>query len=153
MENTVPLKRKKELQGVSRDHHQGLLLCWKIRTGFSKGIEVTRIKRYADWFFKTHLVPHFELEEQYMFPILGKDNELVKKALAEHRRLIRLFNDQEIHKSLGLIEEELAQHIRFEERILFKEIQKIATAAQLNTISKIHNDEKFRDNSDDPFWA
>ena len=77
----------------------------------------------------------------------------LKKALAEHRRLIRLFNDQEIHKSLGLIEEELAQHIRFEERILFKEIQKIATAAQLNTISKIHNDEKFRDNSDDPFWA
>lgn len=153
MEKTVPLKRKKELQGVSRDHHQGLLLCWKIRTGFSKGIEVARIKRYADWFFKTHLLPHFALEERYMFPILGKENELVKEVLAQHRRLIWLFKDQEIHKSLRHIEEELEKHIRFEERILFNEIQKTATAAQLNTISKLHNDEKFRDNSDDPFWV
>ncbi len=153
MEKTAPLKRKKELQGISHDHHQGLLLCWKIRTGFSKGIELTRIKRYADWFFKIHLMPHFELEEHYMFPILGKDNKLVKKALAEHRRLIRLFKDQEIHKSLANIEEELEKHIRFEERILFNEIQKIATPEQLNIISKLHNDEKFRDNSDDPFWT
>ncbi|WP_339710414.1 hemerythrin domain-containing protein [uncultured Kriegella sp.] len=153
MEKTVPLKRKKELQGISRDHHQGLLLCWKIRTGFSKGIEVARIKRYADWFFKTHLVPHFELEERYMFPILGKDNELVKKALAEHSKLIRLFEDPEIHKSIKRIEEELEKHIRFEERLLFNEIQKIATTAQLSAVSKLHNDEKFRDNSDDPFWA
>jgi len=150
---TKPIKRDKNLQGVSREHHHGLLLCWKIRTGFSKGIDVKRIKRYADWFFKTHLVPHFDLEEKYMFPILGNENELVKKALAEHRRLIRLFSEtEEVSKSLSLIEEELERHIRFEERMLFNEIQEIATKQQLITISKLHTDEKFIDNTNDEFW-
>ena len=138
---------------VSRDHHHGLLLCWKIRTGFSKGVDLERIKRYTDWFFNTHLVPHFNLEEKYIFPILGEKHELVKRALTEHRRLIRLFtNTHSISKSLSLIEEELEQHIRFEERILFNEIQKIGTEKQLNTISELHNDAKFQDNVADEFW-
>lgn len=151
--NLQPIKRNKALQAVSREHHHGLLLCWKIRTGFSKGISEARIKKYTDWFYTTHLVPHFELEENYMFPILGNDDELVKKALAQHKRLHRLFAETNtISKSLSLIEEELEQHIRFEERILFNEIQKIATEEQLEIISKLHNDEKFTDNTHDPFW-
>ncbi|WP_241739476.1 hypothetical protein [Aestuariibaculum marinum] len=31
-----PLKRHKALQPLSREHHYGLLLTWKIRTGFKK---------------------------------------------------------------------------------------------------------------------
>lgn len=148
-----PIKRDKALQGVSREHHHGLLLCWKIRTGFSKGIAEGRIKKYVGWFYETHLIPHFKLEEDYIFPILGNDHELVKKALSQHKRLHRIFTETEtLSKSLSLIEEELEQHIRFEERVLFNEIQKTATKKQLKTILKIHNDEKFNDNTDDPFW-
>jgi hypothetical protein len=51
-----------------------------------------------------------------------------------------------------LISEELIDHIRFEERILFGEIQKIATAEQLLSIEFNHSDEKFVDNLTDPFW-
>lgn len=148
-----PIKRDKALVQVSRDHHHGLLLCWKIRTGFTKGVAIERIKRYTDWFFKTHLVPHFELEEKYMFPILGDKDELVKRALTEHRRLVRLFTEtRSISKSLGLIEEELEQHIRFEERVLFKEIQKVASKEQLKTISELHDETNFQDNTEDEFW-
>ncbi len=151
---TKPIKRNKALQGVSREHHHGLLLCWKIRTGFSKSISEVRIKEYADWFYNNHLIPHFELEENHIFPILGNTNELVKKALSQHKRLHRLFNEIAApSKSLSLIEEELEQHIRFEERTLFNEIQKTATDKQFLIISKIHNDEKFNDNTDDPFWV
>ncbi len=151
---TKPIKRNKALQEVSREHHHGLLLCWKIRTGFSKSIPEMRIKKYADWFYTTHLIPHFKLEENHIFPILGNNNKLVKKALSQHKRLHRLFNEKESpSKSLSLIEEELEQHIRFEERTLFNEIQKIATENQLTSISKILNDEKFNDNTDDPFWV
>jgi hypothetical protein len=64
----APIKRDKALQEVSREHHHGLLLCWKIRKGFSKGIEPERIKRYADWFYKTHLISHFEVEENTFSP-------------------------------------------------------------------------------------
>ncbi len=95
---TKLIKRNKALQRVSREHHHSLLLCWKIRSGFSKGIA-------------------------------------------------------EESKSLSLIEEELEQHIRFEERILFNKIQRTATEEELKAISKIHYDEKFNDNTDDTFWV
>lgn len=113
-----------------------------------------RIKRYADWFFQYHIRPHFELEEKHIFPILGNRNELVKKAIAQHKRLTRLFNDADnIFKSQTLIEEELEYHIRFEERVLFNEIQKVATEQQLKLITKLHADGKFKDNTNDAFWT
>jgi hemerythrin-like domain-containing protein len=153
MISTKPLKRAPELQPLSHDHHHGLQLCWKIRTGFSKQIEPTRIKRYADWFFENHLKPHFELEEKYIFTILNKEDELIKRGLTEHRRLKRLFNEtSNLEKALGLIEEELEAHIRFEERVLFAEIQKTATVTQLNQINEIHSEEVFVEMEDDLFW-
>ena len=68
-----PIKRHNALQGVSREHHHGLLLCWKIRTGLSKNIPLERIKVYVDWFYTNYLVPHFELEETYMVKSLLDD--------------------------------------------------------------------------------
>ncbi|MFD0799385.1 hemerythrin domain-containing protein [Maribacter chungangensis] len=148
-----PIKRNKALQGISREHHHGLLLCWKIRMGFSMGIAEERIKKYVDWFYDTHLVPHFKLEEEHIFPILGNHHELVSKALEQHQRLHQLFAEaQDLSKVLSLIEEELQQHIRFEERVLFNKIQEIATKEQLATILRIHSEEKFRDNTNDEFW-
>jgi iron-sulfur cluster repair protein YtfE (RIC family) len=148
-----PLKRHKALQPLSREHHQGLLLSWKIRAGFTKNIEPRRIRIYANWFFENHLIPHFEIEERIIFPILEKNHELVKRAMSEHRRLKRLFSETEDDtKILSKIEEELEQHIRFEERVLFPEIQKVATDAQLLHIGKIHQPELFIDKLDDEFW-
>lgn len=146
-------KRHKALQPLSREHHHGLLLCWKIRSGFSKAISPKRIQVYANWFFKTHLIPHFEMEEAHVFTILEKDHHLVKKALADHRRIKRLFAEREEGaKSLSKIEEELEKHIRFEERVLFPEIQKIATESQMLEIENIHQPESFKDNVEDEFW-
>lgn len=148
-----PIKRHKAIQPLSREHHQGLLLSWKIRTGLSKGVSTDRIKTYVDWFYKTHLIPHFEEEEVNLFPILGNDNELVKKAVAQHRRLHRLFRSTgELQKSLNHIEEELEKHIRFEERVLFNEIQKVATEQQLRLVLEHHNETKFSENNTDKFW-
>ncbi len=149
----TPIRRHQALQGVSREHHHGLLLCWKIRTGISKKITAERIKSYVDWFYKTYLVSHFEFEERHIFPILGNDHPEVKKALADHRRLVRLFTSPENSiKTLVQIEEELEQHIRFEERQLFNQIQQVANAAQMDTIAKHHNNETFNDITHDPFW-
>jgi len=52
-----PLKRYKALQPLSKEHHHGLLLSWKLRMGFKKNIEIERMKTYADWFYQTHLIP------------------------------------------------------------------------------------------------
>jgi iron-sulfur cluster repair protein YtfE (RIC family) len=148
-----PLKRDPALIPFSREHHQGLLLGWKIRKGLNNGTSVERIKKYTDWFFEKYLVPHFEDEEKYIFPILGEEHELIKKALSEHRRLTRLFGDEtDIEKALHHIEEELERHIRFEERELFMLIQEKATPNELKKIDELHEELNFVENTEDIFW-
>ncbi|GAB3228979.1 hemerythrin domain-containing protein [Algoriphagus aestuariicola] len=154
MEKKAPLKRDPALRHLSHDHHHGLLLCWKIRQGFKLGIEPARMKNYCNWFWTSYLNPHFEEEEKVIFPILPEDNLLIKQALTEHKRLRKLFSSWENpEKTLGQIEEELEKHIRFEERILFPEIQEKATAEQLEAIAAHGNREKFVENGEDPFWV
>ncbi len=149
----MPIKRNEYLKPISREHHHGLLLCWKIRTGLKKEIDPIRIKKYADWFYLNHLIPHFEIEEKFIFTILEKDNLLIKKAISEHRRLKRLFESEtKIIRNLSLIEEDLESHIRFEERVLFNKIQEIATEEQLEKIKIFHTEDTFEDNLTDPFW-
>lgn len=147
-----PIKRHKALQPVSREHHFGLLLSWKIRKGFKLNIELERIKAYSNWFWEHLLRPHFDFEEQYMFPILGPEHKLIKKAIKEHNRLQRLFTaTNKIEQNLSLIEEELIAHIRFEERILFKALQDKATKQQLKVIKQAHQKVVVEDWKDE-FW-
>lgn len=149
-----PIKRHPVLQPLSRQHHDGLLLCWKIRRGFNQKVALKRMKRYADWFWDNHLVPHFDVEEKYIFPILGNDDKMVKRALAEHRRLKRLFaDDEDVERSLSLIEEELESHIRFEERELFAKIQQKASTADYAKIQRLHDTLPHCEDWDDEFWT
>ena len=148
-----PIKRHTSLQPVSREHHHGLLLSWKIRQGFSFGIAPERMKKYTDWFWEHHLQAHFEFEENYIFPILDKEHPLIKRVLGEHHRLKRLFvATDEIESNLSLIEKELVAHIRFEERILFQEIEVVATAEQLKRIEQEHSKPIVEDWNDE-FWV
>lgn len=153
MKKSKPIKRHIALQPLSRQHHFGLLFSWKLRKGFSKNIAIERLHDYAKWFFQHEIKPHFAEEEKYIFPILNEENEMIVRALREHRRIERLFNDAENpEKSLSLLEEELDAHIRFEERILFNEIQKVATEAQLQKIEDIHAEPETHREYDDAFW-
>lgn len=148
-----PIKREEYLKALSREHHHSLLLCWKIKTGFTKGVSITRMKLYIDWFFKNHLQPHFELEEKYIFPILGNENVLIKQAIEEHKIISRLFCDtSHIETSIKQIQEDLEKHVRFEERFLFDEIQKVASSENMEEIIKLHTNEKFIENTTDVFW-
>lgn len=149
----TPIKRHVSIQPISREHHQDLLLCWKIRQGFAKGISPERMKTYAEWFFEAYLQAHFQAEESHLFPILGSDHELVKKAMTHHRRLTRLFASKDnLVKILNQIEEELEQHVRFEERILFNKIQDVATEEEFDRLHKALHDRPFIDNTEDQFW-
>lgn len=144
----------KGLKPFSHDHHHGRMLCWKIRTGISKGVSFERIKKYTDWFYKTYMTPHFEAEKKYVYPILGEDHPLVKKALASQRRLDRLFlgNKKPPEVALSLGEEKLELHIRNEERKLFKQIQEVATAEQLEELERLYKEQPFKENEEDVFW-
>jgi iron-sulfur cluster repair protein YtfE (RIC family) len=153
MNSITPIKRNIALQTLSREHYHGLMLCLKIRKGIARHVEESRMKRYADWFYATHLIPHFQAEEQLIFPVLGNGHKLVEKALFEHRRINRLFvKEKNLLKSVSLIEEELERHIRFEERILFNELERTATAEQLVMVDRLHQEHHFEENTEDEFW-
>lgn len=148
-----PIKRHTAIQPISREHHQDLLLCWKIRTGFRKGVKAERIKKYVDWFYGEHVISHFEAEEKFLFPILGKEHVLIQKALTHHRRLNRLFQaEKDLVKNLHKIEEELEQHVRFEERELFNEIQQKASTEELRIMEELLEEKAFVENTTDEFW-
>ena len=150
-----PIKRHESLVPLSHDHHHGLLLCWKIRTGVKKGISPERMYSYANYFFNSQLVAHFRLEEDNVFPLLGHEDPLVKQALQEHRELEHLFTKEEtVREDLDKIANLLEQHIRFEERVLFTEIQNRAGEEELMNIQKMENEVKTPDPDDwqDKFW-
>lgn len=146
-----PLKRNESLKSLSRDHHHGLLLCWKIRTGLKK-TDHARIKLYTDYFFREHLLPHFKIEEKYIFPLLGEESELVQLAMRDHKKLRSLFEEKvEVLQSLMEIEVELEKHIRLEERVLFKELQRVIPEDRLTEVLKFHNAVHI-DTWEDKFW-
>ena len=148
-----PIKRHKALQPLSRQHHFGLLFSWKLRKGFAKNIEISRLANYSKWFYENEIKPHFEAEERHLFTILDANNELIIRALKEHREIEKLFNDTaNPTQSLSILEDLLQEHIRFEERVLFNEIQLTATQAQLDKVEEIHQElPKYSDYAD-PFW-
>jgi hemerythrin-like domain-containing protein len=147
-----PIKRIESLKPLSREHHHCLLFCWKIEQGFKLNIAIDRIQRYADWFWTACLQAHIGTEEKYVFPILGKEHKLIRQALDDHTRLKKLFtHGTNVKDSLLGISELLKAHIRFEERILFAEIQKVATPAQISLLEK-HSRPAYEDNVGDEFW-
>ena len=151
----MAIKRHVSLQEFSKDHHQALLLllCWKIKVGLAKNIPVERIEKYTNWFYKNHILEHFELEEKYMFTVLNKDDKLIIRVLEEHKFLLNLFAEKlKTVNSLEVLHIKLKEHIRFEEQILFNEIQNKANQQQLDLIEKHHKIEKFKDNLEDVFW-
>ncbi|HEY9185860.1 MAG TPA: hemerythrin domain-containing protein [Salegentibacter sp.] len=148
-----PIKRHKAIQPLSREHHQGLLLCWKIGKGFEKDIEPERMMNYLAWFWENHLKLHFEIEEKYVFPVLGENHELVEQALEEHEHLKYLFQVKEgLADNLKTVRRDLEAHIRFEERILFNEVQKIASEEDFQKLKEHHDEEISCGLYQDEFW-
>ena len=94
------------------------------------------------------------MEQEYIFPVLGERNVRVRRALVNHRRLNRLFNQEfGIYRILNLIEEELGQFTWYEERILYNEIESVVSAQRLAEIEKRHQSAQFSDDDwEDQFW-
>jgi hemerythrin-like domain-containing protein len=149
-----PIKRHPSLQPLSRDHHDGLLLCFKIREGIKRGVEPDRIKSYTDWFWENHLAPHFREEEESVFPLIGMDHPEVKIALEQHVRLKELFTGPVTdYETLRSMERGLEQHIRYEERTLFNTIQNEAASDCLAEAGFEHHRVPSCEVWNDPFWS
>lgn len=148
-----PIRRHESLLQLSREHHFGLLFCWKIRQGLQHGVDLDRIRAYATWFWNNYLIPHFEVEENQLFPVLGLDHPQVAIALEGHRQIAACFQKGFTDANdFSDLEKLLNGHIRFEERELFNEIQEVATDDALN-ILKNHDHQVPADEWPDAFWT
>jgi hemerythrin-like domain-containing protein len=134
MKKVTPIRRARELQPLSRDHHDGLLFVWKIRQGLKIGVDTARIGRYINWYWENHLCRHFLLEENTLVPLMPGDR-LLKKMKLEHNDIRNILNKvalepfpDDIGKLAGMIE----QHIRFEERELFQYLREHLSAVELS---------------------
>ncbi len=154
MTKPTPIKRHEALKPLSRDHHHGLLLCWKIREGLKRNISYERIKNYTDFFFTSQLRPHFNFEEQEVFPLLGELHPMTIRAYREHARLESLFKEEANGETFNSIEKELNRHIRFEERELFRELQDTVSEEKLQAITNKEEEIVTPDPDDwsDKFW-
>ena len=62
----MPIKRNEFLKAISREHHHGLLLCWKIRAGLKKEVNLIRtneLNQHEKNFFRRELAKHISEEE------------------------------------------------------------------------------------------
>jgi hemerythrin-like domain-containing protein len=153
---TPPLKRSKELILLSKDHHQGLLLCWKIRSGINKKISAARISDYVSFFSELELKDHFKKEEEIVFSELPSDDSLKSEALKQHEVLQAMICDlgDSNYETLNEFADKLDEHIRFEERILFPHIEKQLPAERIQLLGErmtaIHKN--IEDDWKDNFW-
>lgn len=135
----LPIKRNKNLIALSRDHHEGLLVVWKIRQGHRFVVTNERIADFVVYAFDKHLEPHFKEEEELLFSQLKMDDELLVKATEHHvtlRKMVAELSSVEEPTSAQLkaFANLLEEHIRFEERTLFPHIEKQLPTETMNTI-------------------
>jgi len=154
-----PIKRSGYIVTLSRDHHAGLLFCWKIKQGLKMDITFDRINRYIRFFWDGHLKEHFIEEEILLFNQLACP--LTHKGRCDHKVLSEQFN-QAAQFGLGSEEEYytfvemLTNHIRYEEREIFPhletELPPETLAGIRDILARIHQ-EPFNDNYVDEFWV
>lgn len=151
------MKRNEHIVPLSRDHHHGLLFCWKIREGLQKKVASHRLQAYTGYFWRSHLLEHFREEEELLFVLSGDD--LCERAKKEHQQLAQLVSQIETGQSDTLSFEELARqldnHIRFEERVLFPYLEANLSPTHLAAIGdklrSLHQTKPV-DNYPDEFW-
>lgn len=155
MADIQPIKRTTELAPLSREHHNGLLAVWKIRQGIRKGIAIQRIVSFCNAFFETELKCHTEKEEQLLPKVLPAGHPMLQRMFAEHKLIHQLFQELSNHISYQELEQlagALNDHIRFEERQLFNEVEKLAAPEDLQIIAKQLNEENPCTVWEDEYW-
>jgi iron-sulfur cluster repair protein YtfE (RIC family) len=140
------MKRHKALQSLSQEHHHALILALLIKIGSPdyKGLPKTieDKKNYTLKFFKEKLIPHFNKEEDILFPLSKKKNpeieNLVNILIKQHKEIYSLIDKLKISSRPEYELDELGKllegHIRKEERELFKLIQEALTENELEQL-------------------
>ncbi len=136
------MKRDLNLVPLSREHHFGLLFCWKIKQGIAKKVSLDMLRDYALYYWKQHLQEHFAKEEEVLLPMLSLHDPKRRQLEEEHQQIRQIITELEqgplqTKLPLASLQALLSVHIRFEERELFPYLENIATTRQLEQIGEL----------------
>jgi len=137
MDKKVPIKRSKNLIWLSRDHHDALLIVWKIRQGIRLAVSNMRMENFVANAFQKELEPHFVEEEGLLFAKLAADHELRLRAEEEHAGIRKMAavlqpGTEATVAALEAFCNLLEAHIRFEVRVLFPYIEQEISPEELD---------------------
>jgi len=110
---------------LSHEHHDALLLAWRLRTDDLSKREPEVRASHVSAFFEYRLINHLKVEEELLFPafreVLGLEASLIEVLLSDHQVLrahvvtIKAGAHEQVDSFCVLLE----RHIRTEERQLF----------------------------------
>ena len=138
------MKRSKELETLSWEHHDGLVIAARIKNDLKKEAEPVHLIPYITDIYTNYLRHHFKQEEEsFLTPlkVFPEAKELLNRMLDEHTQFAEIFAqidplDSEVFKPVGRFGELLHDHIRFEERQLFPLVEKLLSPEQLSAIER-----------------
>lgn len=134
------MQRSTYLAALSHDHHESLVIVSRITSALRSDEDLSELDRYMKEIWQKHLAPHFKVEEEVILPVLFEMNAyaLGNRLLEEHKIIREAIlsprpgvNKQEHYAMLARL---LREHIRFEERTVFLEIEQHASQETLEYI-------------------
>lgn len=145
------MKRHVQLQPLSRQHHNGLLVALLVMKGLQRNAQPPVIAGFILHNWHNELAEHFQREEEVLIPAVeGKflDDKLTQQLLHEHRQIRAIITkiQQEAYtkEELNTFAELLEKHIRFEERMYFPLVEKLLTEEELITVgAQLHDEKQF----------
>lgn len=149
-------QRGPQLEALSNEHSEELLLVWKIQRGLKKNINPERIQSYILWYWKYHIQPHFLQEEKIVITYLSAHHEPALRLLKEHKQirdLIREIEKTPDTKLFTKLADFLDEHILFEEQEFFTFLEQVLSRDQLDIIAlHLHENPLPESEWADEFW-
>lgn len=137
------MKRHPQLQPLSRQHHNGLLMALLLKKGIAKDASVQEMNHFISLNWEEDLKQHFDLEETILLPALAGstfDIHLISRLKEEHAFIRSMV--AKAASSLSSKDDIIAfhtlldAHIRFEEKIFFPQAEEVLTEEKLNKIGQ-----------------
>ncbi|MCF1713087.1 hemerythrin domain-containing protein [Flavihumibacter sp. RY-1] len=135
------MQRAVSLQPLSRQHKSSLMTCLLIRKGVSKQASISVMADFLLKCWQQEIKPHFDQEERSLIPALRtypEGNNYAEAILRDHElwrtAMTHLDQANVTHRLLGDLADQLEQHVRFEERIVFPSLETNLSAEQLNQL-------------------
>lgn len=141
------MKRHPALRVFSDDHHAGLVIARRLVKSAAASEAASRRDSLAAFrdAWEREIAIHFDDEEALLAPLLAADDPLVGRLASEHATLRALADEVESRLASDdpdpawntRLGETLEAHIRWEERVLFPELERRATAGQLASLEAL----------------